>query len=246
MAETEQKNLPPYVSYPTLRNFLETLSNTATPKHIDKSMMPTLSGATQSHLMSTLRALGLTKPDGESTPLLHSLVEAVGKDTWPAALGGCLANAYAPILGDLNISHATPKQLRDRFKDVGGAEGSMNERCIRFYLMAMKDAKIAISPHLLARKPKGSGPKRSPVVPQTPATDGTPQEDKKPKTPPGNGGDPVDYSKDKSLKEFPVYFKGKPNGMVLVPENITTDDCAMFELTLGVIKAYAAQQSSAS
>ena len=236
---TGNKLAPPYVAYGTFRNFIESLSKTTTPKYIDKSMMPTYSGATQNHLIAALRSMQLIKTDGEATGSLQGLVSAIGNDTWPKVLGNQIQAVYAPILGTLNIAHATPKQLRDRFKDAGNVDGEVGERCIRFYLSALKDAKLAVSPHLLARRPRGTNPKRAVQSAATPpaATE----------TPPPRGSDPgvgkpPDLSnQNPALKEFPVYFKGKPTGKILVPENIGPEDVQMFDLTLALVKAYANQ-----
>ena len=77
---------PAYVAYPSLQTFLSQLKEHGVPSQIDRSVMTSFSGGTQSHLAATLRFLRLTNGSGAPSPAMRSLVEAVGTDQWGAAL----------------------------------------------------------------------------------------------------------------------------------------------------------------
>src|SRR5687768_6194619 len=98
-----EKMAPAYAPFPALDNFLGRLKQTAVPAHIHKSLMPSLSGAIQGHLLATLKFLKLTDANSDSTDALHRLVEAHGSESWKAALATVLEDAYRPIIGDLDV-----------------------------------------------------------------------------------------------------------------------------------------------
>lgn len=59
--EDKKKKLPPYLPYRTLRSFLDNMK-VALPNRIDRSLMPTMSGAMQSQLIGALEYLRLIDP----------------------------------------------------------------------------------------------------------------------------------------------------------------------------------------
>ena len=66
-------------------------------------------------------------------------------------LSRSLRCAYAEVLGDLEIATATPHQIEGKLREAG-LEGSTLDKAMRFFIAAMKDAKISHSPHLGRRK----------------------------------------------------------------------------------------------
>ncbi len=161
--QPENKQAPPYVPYQTFEAFLERLKGTVTPTRIDSSVLRHLSGSTQTQLLSALKFLGLIKTDGAVNESLRRMVIAYKTQKWKEELTALIAAPYRPIIGDLDIATATSAQLKERFREAGGVEGDTVEKCIRFYLMVLKEAGVQFSPLLKIRQriARGTGSKRA-------------------------------------------------------------------------------------
>ncbi len=236
MSSEPKKHAPAYVPFETFQSFIHALHEAALPAVIDKSLMPTLSGGTQSHLMAALRFLNLIGEKGQTTERLRELVNAAGdKEAWGTVLSGIITEAYKPIVGSLDIATTSAKQLENAFKDNTSFDGTMLERCIRFYLKSLKDAKVQVSPHLGRKKRTTATPKRNTDKPKAPTLDIPSKPEAKPER---------EDAPPQGTIRFPVYFKGKPNGSIVVPESLTSEEVNVIELMIPVIKAYAAQNAS--
>lgn len=228
-AASESRTSPAYVAFATFKNFIGHLKVHGIPSKVDKSVMGHLSGGTQSHLQSTLRYLGLVGSDQSPSDTLSQLAEAHGTDDWSDVLASVIKEAYADVVSDIDIMSATPNEL-DKCFEAKGMKGTMNDRAVRFYLTAMKDAGITFSTHFKNRKPRGSRspngkrgpkPKKEKETPKSPLA----AEDKD-QTPPG-------------MLDYPVHFSGGREGLIRVPADLTEEDCKMIELTIPLIQAYA-------
>lgn len=228
---TEMKYSPPYVAFGTFRNFLDTLKTDGIPNKINRSVMVNLSGASQSHLTSAFKALRLVESDGEPTSALRELLDVHGsEEQWPATFKKVLDGAYAEIIGDLDVSTASPQELEDRFRDPGGMDHSMNDKAVRFYLAALKAAKVELSPYLKKRRQKTTSKRRSSRANGSGETSKTTAaETRKSEVPTGC----IDY---------PVYFKNNRKATIIVPVDLTEQECQMIGLTLPLIEAYAKAQ----
>ncbi|MEO8563889.1 MAG: hypothetical protein ABI601_17550 [bacterium] len=143
----KEAKLPlPYGPFEGFKSFVIRLKKTVVPKAIDSSMMGNMSGTSRAQLRATLRFFQLTDDDGVVSPIMHSLVSAVGTEAWQTVLGDVIDNAYSDILRDLDITSATLGQLIDRLRTGGGAGGSVLRKATRFYLTAIKEAGIPASP----------------------------------------------------------------------------------------------------
>src|SRR5438552_16595082 len=91
-SKTEKKLVPPYIAYKTFRNFTDGLKVT-TPNRIDKSVMPSLSGANQSGLMIALKYLKLILDDGSTTSELTKLAKSQDSER-KKILKDVLSSAY--------------------------------------------------------------------------------------------------------------------------------------------------------
>lgn len=145
-AQATEKSTPPYIPWKTLENFVDKMRQSALPGVIDNSLLHQMAGSLRSQFRSSLRFLGLTGSDDVVTKRFRDLVDAFGTENWKPTLSGILMDAYAPVVGDLNIKTGTASQLHERFKPFAG-EGVARERSVRFYLAAMKEAGIPTSPH---------------------------------------------------------------------------------------------------
>lgn len=231
---------PPYGSFKSFRAFVDTLHSTVLPDEIDRSMMTKMSGVTQTELLSALRFFGLIGPGDAVTKGMRELVDSFGTDEWPKQLARVVRSAYSAIIGDLNIKTATAQQFSNRFKENAGIDGFALSKSLRFYLAALKEAGMPFSPLFKVKDPsaKRNTNGSSKTNPEPPA-----KEAGRRKAPTVGGSIPEIIP---GCKRYPLFFKGKPEGALFVPEDLTTADATVIELTLAVVKAYAAQQSQVS
>ena len=233
--EAVERTLPPYVAYATFKNFVDSLKTSGLPSRIDKSVMTNLAGGTQSQLIVALRWMGLIGGKNDN-PLADfpPLVDAAMTDKWSESLAQLIKTAYADILAEVDLTTATPSQVFEAIKKTG-VDGATATKAVRFFLHAIKDAKIEHSPRLLQRKPRGprrngttrQRPERTTVdTLRTPAVSQT-----------GESNEP--------MIEFPIYFRGKTTGLLIVPESISPEDCVMLGLAVKMVEAYAGRNPNA-
>ena len=151
-----QKVTPAYVPYKTFSNFVEGLSQ-GIPSHIDRSVMPSLSGSAQAQLLSALKSLKLIEDDGNVTERLRVLVCADSENK-RSALREMLQASYPYLFEDFDLSTAPPSQLDSRFKEYGGVSGSTVRRCELFFISAANEAGIQLSNFIkdMAKRKKSS------------------------------------------------------------------------------------------
>jgi hypothetical protein len=136
---------PPYVAYKTFRNFLDSLRVTM-PSRIDRSVMHTLSGGAQSHLMHALKSMGLISANGLPSDTLKELVVPEEDRRRRAMLTALRAGFPFLFEGAIDLSTASGKQLMEQFASVTlGA--STTSRAIAFFLASAKDAGLPLSPY---------------------------------------------------------------------------------------------------
>lgn len=234
--DADTANAPAYVPYDTFDGFVARLKQITVPSHIHKSLMPNISGALQSHLLSALKFLGLIGPSGEATDALHTLVNAYGTPAWKPALAKVIDAAYKPIIGDFSVKNAIPKTLKDRFETHGNADGATMVKSIRFYLKALRSAGVEVSPHL---KSRAASVRRN----RTPGANGKGKAETEAKTNEVNGAHRSDADQTPPAPEgtitYPLHFKGKPSGSLIVPADMSARDVAVVELMIPILKAYA-------
>ncbi len=175
---------PPYVSYKTLKGFLAGLGEPL-PSRIDRSLMSSMSGGTQSHLQQALKATGLVTDDGVPTERLRQLHRATD-DERKAVIHEMVRSTY-PFLWDspFDLRATTSQHLDEQFRENTGATGATVERCVNFFKAMAQDAGIELSPHIQKprrRKVRRNGPARRREKPSTleakrePASENPPME----------------------------------------------------------------------
>lgn len=175
--EGTKKVLPPYIAYKTLRTFLENMK-VAIPARIDRSLMRSMSGGTQSMLISALEYLKLISPvNGIPTDKLNRFVHSEGGEK-QRVLKEILTASY-PFLfkEDFDLNRATTHQLQECFSNIG-TSGDTSRKCIAFFMAAAKEAGITMSPHIKARGPRvgSSKSKRKTQQPQSKLNDSVSEE----------------------------------------------------------------------
>lgn len=190
MAESTERVRPAYVPYPTFRAFIARLKAHVVPGVIDYSVMGDgMAGGTKGHLRSTLRFLRLIDENGNTQPPLRALVDAYESDQWATALSANVWPAYADILNGLDLTKATPKELNDRFREIGGADGQLLEKAIRFFLAVASEAKRPVSSLIVPAANGSSAPqsRRRRSAPRAKRGDVTPVTDPLEKPDAGQG-----------------------------------------------------------
>ncbi len=227
-----ESRTPAYVSFVTFKSFVEKLNTTVVPGRIDSTLMNNHSGATQSQLLGALRFFSLINGGGQVTAELKRLVSAVGTPDWKEAVEETMLPAYGPILGDLDIGKATPKELRERFTENTTAEGSVLVKAIRFYLKTLEEAEQSYSPHFGRTRQARGATRRSPA-----------KRARRAEPPAPTNGDGMCQGASGQIS-FPIHLRGKPSGAIVVPKNFDESDCEMLDAIVTMVKIYAKQNAA--
>jgi hypothetical protein len=152
---TEKPAAPPYLSYVTFRNFLDSLKQ-GLPQCIDASTMPSLSGQNKALVRAAFRFLGLTDTDDIPTSCLQDLVDAEGKEReqlWAQTL----REAFVFLFDDpsFDLAKATKNQFHTKFVSQGLATETARKAEV-FFLSAAREAAIPVSTYIT----KGTRPGR--------------------------------------------------------------------------------------
>lgn len=155
-AETVDEAKPPYISFTTLKNFLDKLGEGAMPPVIDKGYLDNYSGGTQAMLMQALRAMGLTDAQNRVLPALARAArdDAARKQT----MRDFAETMYAEQL-ELAKMNGTSQQLAESFSKYKYT-GSTLRKAIVFYLALVEYTGAPNSPNFKAPKATGGPAKR--------------------------------------------------------------------------------------
>lgn len=150
---------PPYVTYATWVRVLDDVRERR-PTHLDGSYFRELglSDSTGVTVKQALWFLGLVEGDNMPTQNLLELAAAMGDDR-KRLIRQILDEAYGPIVGDVDLEHATMGHLLDSFKRAG-AEGNVGHKCVTFFLALAKDAGMTLSSSLLTKSRVGAAQRR--------------------------------------------------------------------------------------
>jgi Family of unknown function (DUF5343) len=153
----DKQAIPPYLSHKTFNNFIEGLGK-GIPARIDRSVMATLSGTAQAHLLHALRYLNLIDADGVPTERLNQLVSAQQDAEKQRILKEILTSAYPFVFSSgIDLQRCTSRQLEEAFGKTGASSETLR-KTLSFFLATAKQAGLALSPHIKrARRPRGTG-----------------------------------------------------------------------------------------
>jgi hypothetical protein len=162
-AETTEDTKPlsaPYTAFQSVKTALTQFKEHGTPSRVDRTVLPTFSGAVGSQVVTAFRFLKLIDANNSARGELDELVQAVGTDEWTASLRTVLQSAYAPLFG-LNLETASPSQFTELFRREYPGTEDVSRKAMTFFLNAARDAEIKISPYILRnKKPRSNGTKR--------------------------------------------------------------------------------------
>lgn len=165
---TQPQPIPPYAPYRSFRNFIDSLKQ-AIPGRIDRSVMPSMSGALQSQLTAALRYLELVSSAGHPTTLLSRLVNSEGPER-AKVLRELLTKSYPFLFESFDLKTATPRMVDEQFANVGASGGTI-DKCVVFFLSAAKDAGVELSPHLKTNRQRTQRRPRTRVINMVATTD---------------------------------------------------------------------------
>jgi hypothetical protein len=225
--ETKQPILP-YIPYKTFKTFIHYLHQTVLPEQIDNTMMPqNFSGSARAGVISALKSLGLIDAQNNTSQKLKDLVTAFDTEGWPAKVKECVLSAYESITQNIVLESATRGQIEQIFED---ASAQMKDKCIRFFLMANKEAGIKYSPYLSIRRrlPKKRIEKTTPKH-KTTAKD----ENELAKKSTNEKQTPADM--------YDLQIPNTPGSFIRVPNNITTEQVVLVKAAVTFLEIMAKQ-----
>jgi hypothetical protein len=244
---TETKS-PPYIPWKSFESYVSGLKGTTLPHTLDNTVRPaTMAGGLWRQLISALHFLSLIDKERIVTPGLKRLVDAHGTPAFPVAVKEIVFPAYKEIIGDLPLENATAGQLKSRFTDNSEAKGQVVSKSVRFFVHVLKTSGIKHSSLFGMRAPSTPGNGRKPQAGNREPTVQREKPGKKSKGAaakiielPHHGGD---QHWPEGTKPWPLYFRGKPDGWIVVPDDLNADDCAVIEAQLAVLRLYAKTDS---
>lgn len=229
-------NNPPYISFRTLTGFLQKLKETAVPGRVDSSVLRSFSGSVARQLVLALKYLQLLDSESNTTERLKKLVAAHGTPNWKEELGSLAMEVYQPVIGKLDLESGTHGQLVEAFRNTG-ADGFVLERAISFFLAAVKEAGITVSPHFTdrQRRPRGSSPRKAAKKKAAVGEDDELDEDDEPE---GDEADEGTASQPTKRAKFQLPVPGKRHATIWLPGDVSSEDWSMIDL---MMKAYVAR-----
>jgi hypothetical protein len=223
----DSSKLPPYMTPGVFKTAIETLAEATVPSGpLDRRVLDKMSGADHGALMSGLTFLGYVDGERKATAEYRELIQAwkTDKPKYQALLFEALSVAYADIIGDVNIQTGTAAELEKAFKSAGVQMGQMLTKTIRFYVKALGECGIDVSPHILMAKPR------------------TPRSPKKPDKQPGTGPThtPKEHIVPKGFERMTV--PGLPDAFIQYPLSLTEAHCNLFTAMITTLRAFAKVQ----
>jgi hypothetical protein len=150
--ETEMltDQIPPYVSYKTLINFLTTLQREM-PTRIDRSTMRSLSGSAQGRLLATLRFFDLIDAEGRPEKSLVKLVNGEGAER-QKNFRDLVCNSYRFIFAEsFDLSRASKQELQEAFARQG-ISGDNLRKAISLFLALCRISRLHVSLQICSRR----------------------------------------------------------------------------------------------
>lgn len=147
--------IPPYLSHKTFNNFVDGLRN-GVPDRIDRSVMASLSGTAQAHLLHALRYLGLIHADGKPTEKLSEL--AVAQDAEKQRLLTEILQSSYPFVfgGNIDLERCTGRQIEEAFGTTGASSETLR-KSLAFFLATAKQAGLKLSPYMKRSRSRPRG-----------------------------------------------------------------------------------------
>ncbi len=172
MADVEETGTkPPYGSFSTFWNYLQSFKAAGLPPRIDRSVMSGKSGSDQVTIMSSLKFFGLID-EASGNEVLQPLKDIVAADDAgrKRLLGEMVRRSYASQL-DVSADNGTEAQLHESFERDFKITGETRRKAATFFIHAAREAAIPLSGHFPKARPgqgrpgarKANGAKKKPA-----------------------------------------------------------------------------------
>jgi len=229
MADTNAQSPAPYMSFGVLTKSIETFSDTTVPTGpLDRRVLSEFSGADYGALMSGLKFFGLVDEERRATATYRELVGAYrDKEKFKMLWREIVETKYNPIVGHVDLKSGTAAELEKAFKDYGVPTGQMLTKTIRFFVKAVSEGGLLLSPYMTSPKPRAqraSGGRKN-----------------------GAGKTPAAAKSQEQAMQFslnsevPAGFErlplpGMPSSFIQYPANLTDAQCQILEAMVGVLR----------
>ncbi len=215
---------PPYISFSTFKTFTKKMHETVLPNRVDTSILPSFSNSVAKQVVTALKWLGLIEGDGTPQPELRALVEYYGTDKWADALRDVLQKAYSEILGGLDLSRASPRELDERLSRPGvGLSGDVLEKCKRFLIDGMVESGQEVSVHILNRSRRKGGEQKARKASAAPRQRVNKLQVSRPPAAAGSGEPARDEPPAETLR-LPFPIRGKGTAILWLPNDFGAAD----------------------
>jgi hypothetical protein len=142
-----------YVPFVSLCTALDHLKSHGVPDKIDSSVFPTFSGSVVSHLLLSMRFLGLIDEKGHPQAALTHMVD---DKTRKQALARILPIAYSDLFKKVDLAKASPTTLDEAIRSQH-AKGATVRKAKVFLIKAAQFSGLQVSSHLLKRTRSAGG-----------------------------------------------------------------------------------------
>lgn len=181
--------------------------------------------------MSGMRFLGLVDADRKATPAYRTLVQT-SKDQaqFKKMLLDLITARYKDSVGSIDTAHGAISELEKAFKDAGVPAGQMLTKTVRFYIRALQECGVEVSPHILkAKRPSASPKKNGGDKPKKPRpTKRTQDFDEIPEA--------VQFISPDGFERLPI--PGLAGAYIQYPSNLSAANCDLFDAMIGVLRTY--------
>jgi len=228
MAE-QSKLPPPYMSYGVFKSTIDTFAEATVPTGpLDRRVLDGLSGADHGSLMSGLGFLGYIDKERRATESYRQLIAASKEPTkFKSLLLEAVNDKYDAVIGSLDMQGGTAAEIERVFREYGVPQGQMLTKTIRFYIKALQECGVPISPFILKAKPRTPRNGTKKPAKATPKG-GTTQSSK-------------EHIAPKGFERMPV--PGLPDAFVQFPLNLTEAHCDLFDSVVRLLRTFAKGRS---
>lgn len=215
--KSSQLPVPPYLSFATFLNALQTVVEHGVPDTIDSDVLRKFNSLNQRMVVSAFKFMGFIDDDSKPTQRLKDYV-AADPEKHKEILGFIIKEKYPKQVNVL--PNGTLQQLRDSFNDIN-VEPSVKAKIQSFFIKAARETGYAISRYietgLKAKGPRKGSAKRKPR--------------EKPDNGDGNGNGtnlPPKTEIEKGMVRVPIAVGVGRTWTVIVSEEYTKQDVERF------------------
>jgi hypothetical protein len=151
--------IPPYLPFKTFVGILDNW-RVVLPSRIDRGVLASQSGATQTWMISALRFFGLIDSTNTPTETLRTIVRAADADRAPMFANLARKHYPAMFATGFDLGHATHAQVKEKI-EATGAQGDTAVKAMSFFVALAQAGKVPVSPYVKTRQRRGINGRRA-------------------------------------------------------------------------------------